>query len=83
MSEKCPSCGSCGMPMDNPELFGARNESNPYCKYCTNEGGELLPYETILEQNTDFYMEEQGIAREAAKEFSVKFLSTLPAWKAK
>lgn len=81
MSEKCPSCGSCGMPMDKPELFGAQNERNPYCKYCTDEAGELLSYETILEQNTQFYMSEQGLDKEAARAFSEKFLSTLPAWK--
>lgn len=48
MSEKCPSCGSCGMPMEKPEQFGANDTSNAYCVHCTNDKGELFDYDTIL-----------------------------------
>ena len=81
MTDKCPSCGSCGMPLEKPELHGGGNPANPYCVYCTDESGTLLPYETVLEQNTNFYMDEQGLDKEAARTFSIKLLSTLPAWK--
>ena len=81
MNEKCPSCGSCGMPLEKPEQFGGGNPKNAYCIYCTNEKGELLDYETILEGNVQFYMKEQGLDKEAARDLSVSYLSTLPAWK--
>ena len=78
MSEKCPSCGSCGMPMEKPEQFGANDTSNAYCVHCTNDKGELFDYDTILKGNIQFYMEDQGLDEAAAKEYSIKYLSTLP-----
>ena len=51
MAEKCPACGSCGMPMEKPEDFALGDTTRPYCRYCTDSRGELLPYEKVLETN--------------------------------
>ena len=43
MAEKCPACGSCGMPMEQPETFALGDVTRPYCRHCTDARGELLP----------------------------------------
>ena len=51
MPEKCISCGSCGMPMEKPEDFALGDVTQPYCSYCTDARGKLLPYEQVLDSN--------------------------------
>ena len=63
MAEKCPACGSCGMPMEKPEDFALGDVTRPYCRYCTDARGELLPFEKVLETNARFYVESQGVTR--------------------
>lgn len=54
-----------------------------FCKHCTDEEGRLLPFETILEANVQYYVSSQGIAREAALKMAKDLLATMPAWKNK
>jgi hypothetical protein len=78
---RCKSCSSCGFPMEKAEDFAESNVINIYCRYCTNEKGELLPYETVLEANAKYYMESQGIPHNAAIKMATDLLTTMPAWK--
>lgn len=78
---RCVSCNSCGFPMEKPEDFALSNVINIYCHHCTNEKGELLPYDVILNANAKFYMESQGISENAAMKMAKDLLATMPAWK--
>ncbi len=81
MAEKCPACGSCGMPMEKPEDFALGDVTRPYCRYCTDAHGELLPYEQVLETNAGFYVDSQGVTRAAAIEMARAMLADQPAWR--
>ncbi len=69
--------------MEKPEHHALGNIENEYCCYCTNDKGHLLPYDAILESNTNYYIESQGISKESAAEMARELLATLPAWKGK
>ena len=81
MSEKCPSCASCGMPLEKKEDFALSDSKQAYCRYCTDDKGKLLPFDKILKMNTDYYVQSQGITPEAAAKMAKDLLKTLPAWK--
>ena len=81
MADKCPACGSCGMPMEKPEDFALGDPTSPYCCYCTDAKGRLLPYEEVLATNAKFYIDSQGIAPEAANRMAQALLAGMPAWK--
>lgn len=81
MKQKCESCNSCGMPMENQEDFALGNVESSYCKYCVDEKGQLLPYETILENNAHYLKESQGVTESAATKMATDLLKTMPAWK--
>ena len=81
MKQKCDSCNSCGMPLENKEDFALGDTSSIYCKYCVDKQGELLPYQTILENNAHYYKESQGLTEQAALKMAKDLLKTLPAWK--
>ena len=79
--DRCKACGSCGFPMAKPEDFSLGNVISLYCRHCTNEKGELLPYETILQANKKYYMESQGISEHIAIKMAKELLATMPVWK--
>ena len=79
MAEKCPACGSCGMPMEKPEDFALGDVTRPYCRFCTDARGELLPYEQVLETNARFYVESQGVTPSAATAMAEAMLAGMPA----
>ena len=81
MAEKCISCGSCGMPMEKPEDFALGDVTQPYCSYCTDARGKLLPYEQVLETNAQSYEATQGVTPEAAKRLAQALLADMPAWR--
>ncbi|HWU43906.1 MAG TPA: zinc ribbon domain-containing protein [Bdellovibrio sp.] len=81
MKQKCQSCSSCGMPMENPEEFALGDTSSVYCKYCTDKNGKLLPFEKILKANTDYLKESQGLTEQAALKMATDLLKSQPAWK--
>lgn len=78
---KCISCGSCGMPMKEPEDFALQNRASIYCSHCTDNNGKLLPYEQILAINIKYYMKSQGISESAAVRLATDLLAMKPAWK--
>jgi len=81
MPEKCISCGSCGMPMEKPEDFALGDVTQPYCSYCTDARGKLLPYEQVLDINARIYEQSQGVTSEAAKRLARALLADMPAWR--
>ena len=81
MPEKCISCGSCGMPMEKPEDFALGDVTQPYCSYCTDARGKLLPYEQVLDINARIYEQSQGVTAEAAKRLAQALLADKPAWR--
>jgi len=81
MKAKCESCNSCGMPMQNLEDFALGDTSSTYCKYCVDQKGKLLPYDTILKNNAEYYVESQGLTEQAAVKMAKDLLKSMPAWK--
>lgn len=78
---KCPSCNSCGMPMEKNDDFALGNPASPYCKYCADAQGKLLPYEEILTANADYFKTSQGLTTQAALKMATDLLKSQPAWK--
>jgi hypothetical protein len=69
--------------MKKPEDFAMDNVHQLFCKHCTDAEGKLLPFKDILNGTVNFYMESQGIAKEAAHKMAKDLLSTMPVWKNK
>ena len=83
MKAKCESCNSCGMPLENAEDFALEDTSSIYCRYCVDKKGGLLPYETILKNNADYFKESQGLTDQAAAKMALDLLREMPAWRSK
>jgi len=69
------------MPMEKPEDFALGDVTQPYCSYCTDARGKLLPYEQVLETNARIYEQSQGVTPEAAKQLAQALLADMPAWR--
>jgi len=67
--------------MERPEDFALGDPSQPYCRYCTDARGRLLPYETVLDTNARYYVESQGVNSEAARGMAAALLGSMPAWR--
>ena len=80
-NEKCPSCSSCGMPMEKTEDFALANSASVFCRYCADDTGKLLPFEQILKSNSDYFKESQGLSEQAAMKMASDLLKSQPAWK--
>ena len=81
MKQKCESCNSCGMPLENKEDFALSDTSSSYCKYCVDESGKLLSYDTVLKNNAHYFQESQGLTEQAATKMAKDLLVSMPAWK--
>ena len=81
MKQKCLSCSSCGMPMENAEDYALSNTDSEFCRYCVDTGGKLLPFEKILNSNASYYQESQGLTEAAAMKMATYLLKSQPAWK--
>ncbi len=75
------SCESCGMPLQSAEDFGGGLLDNKYCVHCTDEGGNLRPYEQVLENLKGFAIRTMGVPEEEALQIAQEGLSRLPAWR--
>lgn len=80
MVNKCISCASCGMPLEKKEDYALGNPASGYCRYCTDEGGKLLPYQQILDSNAKYYVDSQGVSADVAQRMARDLLSAQPAW---
>lgn len=74
------SCQSCGMPMDRPEDHGAGNAQSPYCKYCADADGNLLPREIVKDKMIDFRIKAHSVSRDQAEQEIENFMAKMPAW---
>jgi hypothetical protein len=77
----CRSCGSCGFPIREPADFAGGRSYSPYCSTCADETGVLRPYEDVLRANADYYVRQQGVHPDAAREMARALLASMPAWK--
>lgn len=75
------NCQSCGMPMDKPEDHGGGDVNNPFCKYCTDEQGNLMPREQVRAKMIQFYIQKQGKTQEEAEKATDQLMAAMPAWK--
>ena len=74
-------CQSCGMPMRKAEEFGGQNTDNNYCVYCTDEKGNLKPFDQKLEDMTHFIMKTSDLNHEKAEQMAKETMCKMPAWK--
>ena len=82
MSEAtCPSCGSCGFPMRAPADFAGGKIDAAYCSTCGDAKGQLRPFNAVLQANADYFVREQGVDPDAAREMARALLVSMPAWK--
>ena len=66
------SCGSCGMPIDD----------GTYCDYCTDEGGQLQPFEERFERMVQWTMSRgEATDRKKADADTLAYMGTMPAWR--
>ena len=81
MKQKCESCNSCGMPLENKEDFALSDTSSSFCKYCVDGAGKLLSYDAVLKNNAHYFQESQGLTEQAATKMAKDLLVSMPAWK--
>jgi hypothetical protein len=71
-------CYSCSAPLHMPEFKGPAEN---YCKYCTDDQGNLKPREEIKRGITEWFRSWQpGIDHEKAAERAELFMRSMPAW---
>jgi hypothetical protein len=64
-------CESCSMTID----------SGTYCEHCTDDNGALQPFEERLERFMSWTLrEEPSLDPTAARQKTIEFMSTMPAW---
>jgi len=79
-------CQSCGMPMENPELYGTNadgSKNDEYCIYCFKDGQFGSPNETMEEMIVSCipFMVEEGYKEADARKMMEELLPTLNRWK--
>lgn len=67
--------------MDKPEDHGGGDVNNPFCKYCTDEKGNLLPREQVRAKMIQFYIQKQSKTQEEAEKLTDQLMAEMPAWK--
>ncbi len=72
------SCQSCGMPLKDGK------PGQMYCGYCTDEKGQLKPYETVLQGTIHgYFMGMMHMEKPAAEKAAREHLSKMPAWRSR
>jgi hypothetical protein len=69
--------------MDKPEVHGGGDANNPFCKYCTDDQGNLLPKETVRTNMIQLYKDKQSKSQEEAEKLTDQLMNSMPAWKDK
>lgn len=71
-------CYACAAPLGMPEFQGAAEN---YCKYCTDESGNLKPKEVIEQGIAGWFKSWQpGIDDATALKRAAAYMSAMPAW---
>ena len=81
MTKTCPSCYSCGMPLEKAADHSLGNIHSPFCMYCTDEKGNVKPYEDIVKGLAHYLVHSQGIVQAAALEMAKETIAQQPHWK--
>jgi len=74
-------CESCGMPMKSIEDFGGKVIENKYCKYCTDNQGNLKPYNEKIANIKSLLIKSNDFGEEQAEKMAKEKLKQFPAWK--
>ena len=77
MEKKEVFCLSCGIPLSMHE---AKCNSEEHCKYCTNENGELLSWEVLVERIAKHFYTWQKMSHEESRRRAIRYLTSMPAW---
>ena len=83
MTQPCPSCYSCGMPLEKLSDHALGDINQKFCSFCTDGQGNLKPYEEILKEMANFLVHSQGIDQSAALKIADDILIKQPEWKGK
>jgi hypothetical protein len=81
MEKMCNSCDSCGMPLTKAQDCALGDFASRYCRHCTDEKGERLPFESILQCTAKFYVDSQDLHHEAAMQMAREMLLEMKAWR--
>ncbi len=74
-------CDSCGMPMKSIEDFGGATPKNKYCKYCTDNQGNLKSYAEKVVDFKNLLIKTNDFGKEKAEKMAKESLKQFPAWK--
>ncbi len=81
MTNTCPSCYSCGMPLEKSADHALGDINQTFCAYCTDEQGKLKSFEDILNSMASYLVHSQGVDKTAALEIAKDVLAKQPAWR--
>ncbi len=83
---KGPFCQSCGMPMENEEVFGTNangSKNQEYCYYCF-QNGEFTDSDITMEEMIDLVAgvmaKEMKMPENNAKEMAKNFIPQFKRW---
>ena len=84
MSEKCISCGSCGMPMIKASDFSGSDVTHKLCSWCGDDSDRLkVTFDEVVEECARDFITKQGMDETAAKKMAQRYIASLPVWKDK
>jgi hypothetical protein len=66
--------------MRTPEEYAGGNLAATYCSSCADASGRLKPFSEVLQINADYFVREQGIDPQAARQIAHALLISMPAW---
>lgn len=69
--------------MDKPEDHGGGDVNNPFCQYCTDAQGNLLPKDQVRAKMIQFYIQKQNKTQAEAEKLTDQLMEMMPAWKGK
>jgi hypothetical protein len=71
-------CYSCGAPLDMPDFKGPAEN---YCKYCTDDSGNLKPRDEIKQGIAQWFKGWQpGVDDAVALDRAEYYMQSMPAW---
>lgn len=74
-------CESCGMPLERADDYVRQDPKNKYCKYCTDENGNLKSKEKVREGMIQLRMKMTGKIRAQVEKEIDEYMKQMPAWK--
>lgn len=75
------NCESCGQPLLEAADHALGDPASPLCRQCTDESGQLRPFEERLERTTQWAIRKEGLDRSTAEARARDYMRTMPAWK--